>query len=446
MNKKFFEDEVTEFKKSTGELKEAIISIVSILNKHKNGRLYFGIKDNGEVVGQEVSAQTLRDISDAISNKIEPRIYPKISNVKIENRDCILVEFDGDDTPYLADGRAYIRVSDQDKKLSINEMRKILLKSAENEKWDERISDKSIDDVNEDILKEYIVRANEAKRISFKYSNKRDILNKLGILKNDRLKNAGKVLFCDNTGVDLQMAIFATDTKTTFIDIDKKTESLFSLIQEAQDYIKRNIIWNVEITDKREEKPEIPVNSIREAIVNSFVHKSYIDPKGPEISIFKNRVEIYNPGPFPLEYTPDDYINNRAHSVLRNPILSGLLYKSSDVETFSSGLQRIYEECKASNVDVHFRTEKYGFTVIFFREGYRREEKVIDAGINAGINDTQKKILILIGENKFISLEEIANILRMNKRTIEKSVENLKEKNLLKRRGSKKSGFWEILS
>ena len=37
------ETEQVEFKKSTGELKEAVISIAAILNKHGSGDLYFGI-------------------------------------------------------------------------------------------------------------------------------------------------------------------------------------------------------------------------------------------------------------------------------------------------------------------------------------------------------------------------------------------------------------------
>lgn len=46
------ETKFIEFKKSTSETKEGIISISSILNKHKNGTLYFGVKDNGDVIGQ----------------------------------------------------------------------------------------------------------------------------------------------------------------------------------------------------------------------------------------------------------------------------------------------------------------------------------------------------------------------------------------------------------
>ena len=196
LSNKFQEDEVTEFKKSTSELKEAIVSIVAILNKHKSGKLYFGIKDDGTIIGQQISSKTLRAVSEAITTNIEPRIYPEVTNIKIEDKDCILVEFEGEDLPYLADGRTYMRVSDQDKKLSVSEMRKILFKTEnETEKWDSLVSDKTLNDVNEIVLKEYIKRANDAKRIPFEYTNKEDVLNKLKLLKDGKLLNAGKFYF-----------------------------------------------------------------------------------------------------------------------------------------------------------------------------------------------------------------------------------------------------------
>ncbi len=78
------ESETIELKTSTSELKEAIISIASILNKHRQGEMYFGVKDNGTVLGQTVTANTIRDISRAISEHIEPKIFPKISEVVLE--------------------------------------------------------------------------------------------------------------------------------------------------------------------------------------------------------------------------------------------------------------------------------------------------------------------------------------------------------------------------
>lgn len=44
---KYKESETVELKKSTAELKEAVIAITAILNKHGKGKIYFGIKNDG---------------------------------------------------------------------------------------------------------------------------------------------------------------------------------------------------------------------------------------------------------------------------------------------------------------------------------------------------------------------------------------------------------------
>ena len=49
------ETEQVEFKKSTSELREGMESIASIPNKHESGQLYFGVRPDGEVIGQKVS-------------------------------------------------------------------------------------------------------------------------------------------------------------------------------------------------------------------------------------------------------------------------------------------------------------------------------------------------------------------------------------------------------
>lgn len=93
------ETEMLEFKKSTGEMKEAIISIASILNKHGHGELYFGVKNNGDVLGQDVSDTTLRDVSKAVKEHIVPAINPEIVMKTFSNGvKTVCVRFSGDQT------------------------------------------------------------------------------------------------------------------------------------------------------------------------------------------------------------------------------------------------------------------------------------------------------------------------------------------------------------
>ena len=64
------ENEHVEYKKSTAERKAAADSIAAILNKHGSGVLYFGVKDNGDVLGQDISPSTVREVSQTIAGRI----------------------------------------------------------------------------------------------------------------------------------------------------------------------------------------------------------------------------------------------------------------------------------------------------------------------------------------------------------------------------------------
>lgn len=418
-NINFLENEVIEFKKTTGELKEGIISIVSILNKHQNGKLYFGIKDNGEVIGQEVSTKTIRDVSKAISENIEPKIYPTVNKIKLNDKDCILVEFEGDDIPYLAFGRAYMRVGDEDRQLSMKEIRNIILKD-ENEvgKWENKVSDYTMQDIDEELLKGFIEKGREAKRINFPYTNKEEILKKLSLInKNNELLNAGHVLFAKEVKLEMQMAIFATETKLTFLDIDQVFGNIFELIEIGEGYIRKNIKWPVNFKSgsmERVEIPEIPIEAIREALINSIIHRDFKNPKSNEIAIYKDRVEIFNPGEFPEGYTPEDFIEGKEGSMPRNPLIANTLYLSKDIEKWGSGFKRIYEECQKENVKVEFKIKKNGFSVIFYRKTdeelydltQNEEKKTYEKTYEKTYDKTEEKILQFCTEEK--TAKEIA--------------------------------------
>ena len=272
------ETELLEFKKSTGELKEAMNSISSILNKHQHGELYFGVKPNGTVIGQVVNEESLRTVSQKIKNCIEPRIYPEIRKVVIDGKDCIYVKFEGTNTPYFSSGVARIRVADEDLVLSPQELAEYIRKSDKEEyRWENLVSNKLIENVDEELLKKYTNQAHDVGRIAIEYTDKRTVLNQLELSEGDRLINAGKVLFADDLTQDIQLAIFATSERLTFNDIQRYHGPVLKLVDIAENYIKSNIHWKVKFTGalQRTEIPEIPVDAIREALLNSFCHKDY---------------------------------------------------------------------------------------------------------------------------------------------------------------------------
>jgi ATP-dependent DNA helicase RecG len=118
------ETETLEYKRSTGETNEALCDISAILNKHGKGEVYFGILPNGEVKRQQVSTKTLNDLSKSIGSHIEPKIYPSITKVSLDGKDCVKVVFEGAEPPYKARGKYYKRVSDESLEMSTAELRR----------------------------------------------------------------------------------------------------------------------------------------------------------------------------------------------------------------------------------------------------------------------------------------------------------------------------------
>lgn len=441
---KLRESETVEFKKSTSELKEAVISIASILNKHGKGKLYFGIKDDGTVLGQITGKDTIKDITEAISTHIEPKIFPDVNVKKIRGKNCVKVEFHGTRRPYFAYGRAYTRVGESNKQLSIQEMEYQFVKKSQL-LWEREISKKKLSDVSVKAVKDYMRKANDAKRINFKFTSVKATLNKLGLLDRGRLTRAAEILFCNENSMEVQAAVFASKDKITFLDIQKFNGNLFSLRAQSEEYIKAHIMWRADMSEsRRKEIPEIPVRAFSEAIGNSLCHRDYSNPKGNEIAIFKDRLEIYNPGTFPEDLNPEDFFKGEAHSILRNPLIAETMYKSEDIEKWASGLKRIHEECEASHVKVEFRRVKTGFVVCFFRPKWDEGDGLVERLVE-GLVGNQKKIIKLIKDNSAISKKELSHKIGISTTAIDKNISQLKKKGLLRRVGPDKGGHWEIV-
>ena len=445
------ETELLEFKKSTGELKEAMNSISAILNKHQHGELYFGVKPDGTVIGQVVNEESLRTVSQKIKNSIEPRIYPEVNKVVIDGKECIHVKFEGNNTPYFASGVARIRVADEDLIMSPQELAEYIRKSdREENRWENLVSNKSVEDVDEELLKKYTNQAHEVGRIAIEYTDKKTVLNQLELSEGDNLINAGKVLFADDLIQDIQMAIFATNERLTFNDIQRHHGPVLKLVDLAENYIKSNIHWKVEFTGalQRTEIPEIPVDAIREALLNSFCHKDYSTGQSNEVAIYKDRIEIYNPGAFPEGFEPQDFIDRPERPIRRNPKIARILYYSKDIESFGTGLKRIAEACNNAGVEYEFKKLKSGFVVCFYRSQESGDktgkDKASNEALNEALNENELVIVKMIRDNPMIKQKDIIDQTSISRAQVQRIMKSLQERGVISHEDSKKAGRWIV--
>lgn len=437
------ENELLEFKKTLSELKEGIISLASMLNKNHSGVLYFGVKNDGEIFGQQIGINTTNDISNAIKNYIKPRITPKIEILEAENKNIIKVSVVGENTPYSAYGRYYIRSDDEDNEMTNEQLESFFLnKTFDYSAWENQLTPYTINDVDEELVISYLNKANECGRINYLFKDTETTLLKLGLLKDGHLNNAGLYLFSTIKPITLKLACFNTDERISFSDLKQFRGNIFECINEAVKYISNNIKWKANIVGiERIEVPEIPIEAIREIVVNSFVHMKVNNSSYNEIYITPTRIHIYNPGSLVQGTDPRMFAEGIQGSMIRNPLIASVLYYNKSIDAFGTGFERVFR--LLNNKNYHYANNDFGFTFEFLRN----QNDLINDTINDTINYLsidEKKVFEIISKNEKQNKEQISHIIGKSIPTVQRIISKLIKKNLIERVGSNKNGFWVI--
>ena len=444
------ENETIEFKKSTSELKEAMNDICAILNKHGEGVLYFGVKPNGDVCGQMVSASSLDDIATHIKTAIKPMIYPSIKEEILDGMTIIKVNFAGTERPYSSYGRYFKRVYDRAEDLTPDELKHMMLNTDYSSIWENNLTTFGMDDVDSKALKSFYTRAVNCGRLEpLETYDEKELLIMLGLMVNDKLTNAGYFLFSSKQPTVLKTAVYATDQRINFLDINRFNDNIYNLIDIATVYINQHINWKVEFDDKgtaRIEIPEVPVGAIREIVVNAFAHANYRSITEHEIAITPTVIDIYNPGEFPINYKPEDFAERRIQSMPRNRKILDILYRSKNVEVQGSGIRKVLELCRANNVKYGYYNNEFGFRFSFYRNN-ATVDTTGDASTKTvkKLNKLDVEVLHLLKKNPIYTIEKIAQKTGKTTRTVQRTLNKLKEVGKVVRIGNKVSGYWEVI-
>lgn len=438
------ETEMLEFKKTTGEMKEAMISISSILNKHGIGTLYFGVKPNGDVCGQDVSESSLRDVSRAVYESIRPQIYPAIEEVELSGKHLIKVEFNGNLIPYSAAGRYYLRTADEDREVSPEELKIFFVSNEYKEKWEKAVSSATLKQIDRTAIKSFWQKAVSVGRMPDGKYTCPIILKRYGLINGNNLNHAGECLFGNTNPVTVKAAMFATDEKLTFIDMKLFEDNIYNLLNIAENYILRNIRWKSEIIGiQREEVPEIPVAVIREVLSNSFAHASYNEHTNHEICVHPGMITVYSPGKYASCYKPEEYIKGNKESEIRNAIITKVLYLNKSIEQFGSGFKRVDSLCKDAGIRYAYEMLEHGFKFILYRPRFQSD--ISGVTLDVTLNGTEMSVLTILKQKPDSSRDEIADKISKTVRTVQRALDSLREKGYIRRVGSKRDARWEVL-
>ncbi len=192
------ESEEVEFKKSTAQLEKGLRAVCGFLN-HLGGDVYFGI-DKDKVVGQQVSDQTLKSITQKIRQKIKPETCPEITVIETDKGNIIKVHVkEGMDKLYYLSGVPYKRTGTENVIIPPEEIERIILEKRK-KNWDSEICEgASLKDIDEEKVKWFLEEAKHKRGLAIpKNTEIKEALMRLNLSRNGKLTNAAILLFGKN--------------------------------------------------------------------------------------------------------------------------------------------------------------------------------------------------------------------------------------------------------
>lgn len=309
----------------------------------------------------------------------------------------------------------------------------------------------TIKDISDDKIKSFIELSKQKRNFKFKENiSATDLLTHLSLMdESGHLTNAAILLF----GKKPQRFFISSEVKCMQFygnEIEKPIPSLqiykgdiFQLVDQATSFVMSRINMWIGTRAKSASvptKPELPGEAVREAIVNAICHRDYTSNASVQVMLFKNRLEIWNPGQLPYELTTQQlYKPHKSHP--NNPLIAKPLQRSGFIEKAGTGTGEIVKLCLQHGLKKPLFEQDGDFKVIIWRPGTQ------DGTQNGTQDGTQKqleeKIISLIKANPKISRKDIATATQTSPRTIARRIKEMNDK--IRFVGSGYSGHWEVI-
>ena len=193
---------------------------------------------------------------------------------------------------------------------------------------------------------------------------------------------------------------------------------------------------------------ELPVQAVTETIVNAVVHRDYLSTGSVQVMLFKDRLEVWNPGRLPKGMTVEK-LNGEHASLPVNPLLANPVYLAGYIEQVGTGTNDVIDRCVELGLrKPEFRQDEDFMVTLWRREGVTagndnhndsRNDKVNDS-LNDSVNSTYQAIKA----NPGIQRKRISELTGKSIPTIDRHIALLAKSNLIEHRDSDKTGGYYV--
>lgn len=440
------EGQEVEFKPSLSDVNRIVEVIASFANA-KGGAIIVGVRGR-KLIGVEVGKDTIERLANKITDNTDPIIYPKVETHSMEGKTIIIASIpEGENKPYLAFGRPFVRVANVTKLMKRDQYEELLLRRRKVE-FDEKIcGEATLKNIDREKIGWFLRKAKIERSLDVdSEAPTEEILQRLKLMKEEKLTNAAVLLF----GKAPQSLFLQAETRCgrfkglnvtePFIDMKVIGGDLFNQVDETEKFVLRNIskaAWIEPGKVERQERWEYPPDAIREAITNAICHRDYESSASVQTRIFDDRIEIWNPGGLPEPLTPED-LKKKHESKPRNKLIARCFFLVKFIEEWGTGTNKIIEWCLGQGLPEPLFEEMAGSFVATLRKYHLAEDAVKQ------LNEREKRIIDNIKRNGRITSGEVQNMFEVSRDTANRYLNKLTGLKLIERRGEGKATHYVL--
>lgn len=288
------------------------------------------------------------------------------------------------------------------------------------------------------------------------------ILGNLDLIKGNQLKRAASLLFSDTperyvSGAWIKVGYFVTNDDLLYQD--EIRGSLIEQVDKTLDllsvkYLKAYISYR---GLQRLETFLFPLEALREALLNAVVHKDYGSGIPIQISVYEDRIVLWNPGRLPENWTLARLLGKHPSNPY-NPLLANAFFRAGYIESWGRGVEKIERACREHDIEPPEYDDSLSGLMVTFRAN-TEHLKLYDVGarvelsgkklgekLGEKLGKTRAAIVEAMRDNPKVSAKVLAQSLGLSITAVEKNIQALKTQGLVQRIGPAKGGHWEVVT
>lgn len=417
-------------------VKDILKTVIAFANT-SGGKIYIGIDDDGKVLGVQKLDTDILKLSNSIRDSIKPDItlFTSILVEKIDGKDVIVVDVQkGASSPYYLTDKGirpsgvYVRQGASSVPATDSAILK-MIRDTDGDNFEELRS------LNQNLDFDFLKKEFEDANIKLEHSQMRTF----NIIDEDGLYTNLGLLLSEQCPHTIKAAVFEGSTKEIFKDRFEFSGSLLKQMKDVYSFLNRYNRTNSEITGlKRTDTREYPEIALREALLNSIVHKEYSYSSSTLISVFDDKIEIVTIGGLTKGLSEDDIM--LGVSILRNRNLTNIFYRLKLIEAYGTGIPKIIESYNEYNVKPKIEISSNAFKITLPNT---LKEKSISK-LEKNLSDKEYLIVNMLKENEYIKRTDIEKNLSISSSMAIKLLRNMVDNSIIEKLGKGKNVIYRL--